>query len=288
MRALQIQKSLTKRDERSISKYLATIAKFKVLSPEEELELFQAYQAGDTAAKEKIIQHNLRFVVSVAKQYQHTGLKLADLINEGNIGLIKATQRFDPSRGFKFISYAVWWIRQSILVAIKERSRKIRLPGNVQTQIQRIEAVQERIRQFEEREASLEEIVDHTELDERTVKLYLESTQKITALDAPVTNDESYSRYQVMADAKIPLPDHHLTTRNSTHTALQLLLNELTPRQSTILRQYFGIGQSFPLSLTQIADNLNISKERARQIKDRGLLKLRTKIRRRGIEFSLS
>lgn len=288
MRALQIQKSLTKRDEKSIGRYLNNISKFSVLSPEEEVALFKAFQAGDPQAKEKIIQHNLRFVVSVAKQYQHMGLKLSDLINEGNIGLIKATHRFDPSRGFKFISYAVWWIRQSILVAIKERARKIRVPGNVQTQLQRIESVQQRVRQNEEREASLDELADETDMTKDTIKLYLESTQKVAALDAPVTNDESYSRYQVMADSKIPLPDHHLTTKSSTRKILKILLNELPPRQSTILRQYFGIGQSFPHSLTQIADNLDISKERARQIKDRGLLKLRTKIRRRGIEFSFS
>lgn len=282
MRALKIQKSLTRRDEKSIGRYLNAISKYEVLSPDEELQLFRAYEAGEEAALEKIIRHNLRFVVSVAKQYQHLGLGLADLINEGNIGLIKAGHRFDATKGFKFISYAVWWIRQCILVAVKEKARKIRLPGNVRQQIKQIEEAQLQIRQTEEREASLAEIADLTELKVNTIRDRLKAAQKIEALDAPLRQEDSYSRYQLMPDSNIPAPDHNLMTHTSRREAIQLLLDKLSPRHALVVKQYFGIGQAYPSSLSDIASNLNLSKERVRQVKDRALLRMRAHLMREG------
>lgn len=284
MRALKIQKSLTRRDEKSIGRYLNAISKYEVLSPDEELQLFRAYEAGEEAALEKIIRHNLRFVVSVAKQYQHLGLGLADLINEGNIGLIKAAHRFDATKGFKFISYAVWWIRQCILVAVKEKARKIRLPGNVRQQIKQIEEAQLQIRQTEEREASLAEIADLTELKVGTIRDRLKAAQKIEALDAPLRQEDSFSRYQRMPDSNIPAPDHNLMTHTSRREAIQLLLDKLSPRHALVVKQYFGIGQPYPSSLSDIASNLNLSKERVRQVKDRALLRMRAHLMKEGEE----
>lgn len=280
MRALKIQKSLTRRDEKSIGRYLNAISKYAVLSPDEELQLFRQVEVGDEAALEKVIRHNLRFVVSVAKQYQHMGLGLADLINEGNIGLIKAAHRFDSTKGFKFISYAVWWIRQCILVAIKEKARKIRLPGNVRQQIKHIEEAQLQIRQTEEREATLAEIADLTDLKVDTIRDRLKASQNIEALDAPLRQEDSFSRYQLMSDSNIPAPDHELMTHTSRREAIQLLLDKLSPRHALVVKQYFGIGQAYPSSLSDIASNLNLSKERVRQVKDRALIRMRAHLRR--------
>ncbi len=275
MRALKISKSITRRDQKSLEKYLAEIAKYDILTPEQELELFQRYRKGDEHALEKILRHNLRFVVSVAKQYQDMGMWLGDLVSEGNIGMIKAAKRFDETKGFKFISYAVWWIRQSILQAINEKGRMIRLPLNVNSNtskvmIKRIEFVQKN-----EREPSIAELAKLTELSNDVVQKCLRAYAKCQSLDAPLSDDSDDSMVNLIEDHNIRKPDHELAVEESRRQEVESLINSLPPRQKTIISMYFGIGHSRPSSLSDIADHFGLSRERVRQIKDRSLRKLR-------------
>lgn len=277
MRALVITNSITRRDEKSIEKYLMEISRYEVLTPEGELGLFHQHRRGDADALEKIIAHNLRFVVSVAKQYQHLGLALGDLINEGNIGLIKAAQRFDESRGFKFISYAVWWIRQSILEAITRKARKIRLPANQQSSSMKIMREVEYFLQEHNRRPSAEEIVEATGFTNQTVQKSLESYQKCSSLDAPVDSDSDATIGQMMADHLLPSPDHQLMERESRQIEVQEMLETLPPRTRTVVSLYYGIGCKAPQSLDEIGDYVGLSRERVRQIKERGLRRLRAR-----------
>ena len=280
MRALSITTSITRRDEKSLDKYLSEISKHEVLSPQEELKLFKEYKSGDEAAFSKILHHNLRFVVSVAKQYQDIGLKLGDLINEGNIGLIKAAQRFDETKGFKFISYAVWWIRQSILQAINEKGRSIRLPLNLNSISTKVKSKRDEILQRKEREPSINELAEATELPRKTVAKCLQTINKCRSLDAPIKEDSDQSLVNMMVDSSIPDPDFKLAIRESQHTEVQELLKLLPPRQARIISLYYGIGLRNALTLSDISEIFGLSRERVRQIRDRGLLKLRMRARK--------
>lgn len=289
MRALVITHNITRRDSMSIEKYLNEVSKYDVLTPEEELRLFRRYKEGDEMAFQKIIRSNLRFVISVAKQYQHTGLSLDDLINEGNIGLIKAAQRFDETRGFKFISYAVWWIRQSILQAIGEKSKKIRLPANYQSRIQEVVRTRNELYQQLEREPSLAEIAAVTELKESDIENCLRDVKYCKSLDEPVgDDDDSASLEEMLADAVLPSPDSDLVGTESLRIELTELLGALSTREAEILSMYFGLNRKQPLSLQDISDYLDLSRERVRQIKDRALRKLKRKIFNEGMVFSVN
>lgn len=289
MRALVITHNITRRDSMSIEKYLNEVSKYDVLTPEEELRLFRRYKDGDQAAFQKIVRSNLRFVISVAKQYQHTGLSLDDLINEGNIGLIKAAQRFDETRGFKFISYAVWWIRQSILQAIGEKSKKIRLPANYQSRIQEVVRTRNELYQELEREPSLAEIAAVTDLKESDIENCLRDVKYCKSLNEPVGEDEdSASLEEMLSDQVLPSPDADLVGTESLRIELTELLGSLSPREAEILSMYFGLNRKQPLSLQDISDHLDLSRERVRQIKDRALRKLKRKIFNEGMVFSVN
>ncbi|MEN0002818.1 MAG: RNA polymerase sigma factor RpoD/SigA [Bacteroidota bacterium] len=275
MRALVITNSITRRDERSIEKYLNEIAKYEVLSPEEELRLFQRIREGDDVALQKIINHNLRFVVSVAKQYQHVGLKLGDLINEGNIGLIKAAKRFDETKGFKFISYAVWWIRQSILQSISERSREIRIPQNQQAQVSKLLQKRTELIQKLEREPSMAELANATELTESFIRQHLLNADVTTSLDARIDSEGDTTLSQLMEDSQIKKPDYNLMVTESQRLQVEQLLHTLPTRTSTIIKLYFGIDRGQSMTLKDISELLGLSRERVRQIMERGLRKLR-------------
>ena len=275
MRSLKITKSVTRRDEKSLVSYLADISKYDVLSPEQELDLFNRFGNGDKKALQEIISHNLRFVVSVAKKYQHTGLWLGDLINEGNIGLIKAAHRFDTSRGFKFISYAVWWIRQCIIQAINEKGRSIRLPSNHQSIASKINKIEISFLQRHERKPTISELAEIIGLQPKTVEKCKEFYKKCRSLDAPVKADSDLTLTQQMRDKEIPDPDFKLAVRDSQKKEVNHLLNKLPAKEAKVLSLYFGIEKKHPMTLDDIGDHFGISKERVRQIKERGLRKLR-------------
>jgi len=280
MRALKITRSITRRDQKSLEKYLAEIAKYDILTPDQELDLFKRYRQGDSTALTKILRHNLRFVVSVAKQYQDMGMWLGDLINEGNIGMIKAAQRFDETKGFKFISYAVWWIRQSILQAINEKGRMIRLPLNVNSNTSKVMIKRFEILQRKEREPTTAELAKATGLSKEVVEKCMRSYAKCKSLDAPLTDDSEDSMVNLLEDSNIRKPDYDLAVKESQQQEVQHLINTLPPRQKTIIAMYFGIGQPRSSSLSDIADYFGLSRERVRQIKDRSLRKLRMKAMR--------
>lgn len=275
MRALKITSAITRRDEKSLEKYLTEISGYDVLTPEEEYALFRDYRSGDEEALSKLVLHNLRFVVSVAKKYQHMGLWLGDLINEGNIGLIKAATRFDETRGFKFISYAVWWIRQSILQSINEKSRKIRIPQNLQSQISKIMAKRAEILQKEEREPSVEELALALEMKPEVVEKCFEAYQKITSIDAPIRYDSDESMVAFMEDENIETPDYSLSVEETQKEEVREMLKKLPQREATVISMYYGIGIERPISLNDIAEYIGLSRERVRQIKDKAVTKLR-------------
>jgi RNA polymerase primary sigma factor len=286
MRALKITQTITRRDEKSLEKYLSEISRYDVLSPEEEVELFRRFRSGDERAIEKIINHNLRFVVSVAKQYQIPGLWLGDLVNEGNIGLIKAAYKFDETKGFKFISYAVWWIRQSILQALNEKARKIRIPLNLQGIANKVIAKRTELLQKNEREPSIEELAEATELKVSEVKRSLKTYKMCSSLDAPLSEDGENSLTNVLEDTSIEQPDFQLSVQESQKKEVRELLKCLPPRQATVLQLYFGIGHKHPLSLNDISEHIGVSRERVRQIKDKGLRMLRGQASKMAVTFN--
>jgi RNA polymerase primary sigma factor len=286
MRALKIEHSITRRDEKSLEKYLSEIARHDVLTPEEEAQLFYRIQEGDERALSKIVLHNLRFVVSVAKQYQNTGLWLGDLINEGNIGLIKAARRFDVSRGFKFISYAVWWIRQSILQAINDKGRKIRIPSNQQAVSTKVQRAWNSFLQEFERKPSIAELAEATGFTEAKVRQSLANRQRCASIDAHIKEGEDTTLVQLLEDEETVSPDHELVVNESQQEMVRALLANLPANEATVLTLYYGIDQKHPLSLSDIGNHIGVSRERARQIKDKGLRKLR--IRSRDLDPILS
>lgn len=274
MRQLKIAKQLTNREDLSLDKYLAEIAKEKLISIEEELELAQRIKRGDKQALEQLVRANLRFVVSVAKQYQHQGLKLTDLINEGNLGLIKAAEKFDETRGFKFISYAVWWIRQSILQAVAEQSRIVRIPLNVVGSLKKINSSLSRFEQENGTEASPEEISDLIGISAEKINHILRSSNRHTSFDAPfIGGGENNCLLDLLCDQDAETADSGLMNE-SLKQEIQKALSFLDEREEKILRMFFGIGCR-EQTLDEIGKTLGLTQERVRQIKEKSLRKLK-------------
>lgn len=275
MRQLKITKSITNRESQSLEKYLQEIGKVDLLTPEEEVDLAKRIKQGDQIALEKLTKANLRFVVSVAKQYQNQGLSLSDLINEGNLGLIKAAQRFDETRGFKFISYAVWWIRQSILQALAEQSRIVRLPLNKVGSLNKINKAFSELEQTFEREPSPEELAELLEITTDEVETTLGVAARHVSMDAPFVEGEDNSLLDVLENNSMPGTDTHLEYADSLRREIERSLGTLTDRQCDVIKLYFGIGVEHPMSLEDIGDKFGLTRERVRQIKDKAINKLR-------------
>ncbi|MES2881690.1 MAG: RNA polymerase sigma factor RpoD/SigA [Bacteroidota bacterium] len=275
MRQLKITKSITNRESQSLEKYLQEIGKVELITPEEEVRLARLIKQGDQKALDRLTKANLRFVVSVAKQYQSQGLSLPDLINEGNLGLIKAAQRFDETKGFKFISYAVWWIRQSILQALAEQARIVRLPLNKVGLTNRIQKAFSQLEQEFEREPSAEELAELLGMDLDEVVNTLGINVRHVSVDTPLSEGEESTLLDVLvnnnADKTDALLDHH----QSLKTEIDRSLQTLTERQKEVVCYFFGIGVDHPLSLEDIGERYNLTRERVRQIKDKAITKLR-------------
>jgi RNA polymerase primary sigma factor len=276
MRQLKITKSITNRESQSLEKYLQEIGKVDLLTPEEEVELAKRIKQGDQTALERLTKANLRFVVSVAKQYQNQGLSLSDLINEGNLGLIKAAQRFDETRGFKFISYAVWWIRQSILQALAEQSRIVRLPLNKVGSLNKINKAFSELEQNFEREPSAEELASLLEIPTEEVETTLGVAARHVSMDAPFVDGEDNSLLDVLENIHSPKTDQELEYTESLRMEIERSLSTLTDRQMDVIKLYFGIGVEHPMSLEDIGDKFGLTRERVRQIKDKAINKLRS------------
>ncbi|HEY9082470.1 MAG: RNA polymerase sigma factor rpoD [Flavobacteriales bacterium BRH_c54] len=276
MRQLKITQQVTNRETISLEKYLQDISKLDMITADEEVELARKIKAGDMNALEKLVRANLRFVISVSKQYQNQGLTLPDLINEGNIGLIKAAERFDETRGFKFISYAVWWIRQSILQAIAEQARIVRLPLNKIGNISKINKAFTSLEQFHEREPSVEEIADLLDITTNEVSDFLKISGRHISVDAPLSdNEDSGSMLDLMSDENVlNSPDKELTNE-SLRSEIERSLSTLSPREATVLKMYYGIGYKNPLTLDEIGRSLDLTRERVRQIKEKSLRRLK-------------
>ena len=276
MRQLKITKSITNRESQSLEKYLQEIGKVELISPEEEVKLALLIRQGNQQALDKLTKANLRFVVSVAKQYQNQGLTLPDLINEGNVGLIKAAQRFDETRGFKFISYAVWWIRQSILQALAEQSRIVRLPLNKVGLTNRISKAFSLLEQEFEREPSAEEIAYFLEVDVAEVTATLGASIRHVSMDQPFSEGEDGSLLDVLENPNAESTDLYIAFSASLSEEINRSLSTLTERQKEVIRYFFGIGVDHALSLEDIGERYNLTRERVRQIKDKAINKLRT------------
>ena len=274
MRQLKITKQVTNRETASLDKYLQEIGKVDLITAEEEVELAQRIKAGDQIALEKLTKANLRFVVSVAKQYQNQGLTLPDLINEGNLGLIKAAQRFDETRGFKFISYAVWWIRQSILQALAEQSRIVRLPLNKIGSINKINKTYASLEQKYEREPSADEIANVLEISANDVRESQRNSGRHISMDAPLVDGEDSNLYDVIMSGESPNPDDSLIN-DSLRTEIERSLTTLTEREADVIRLYFGLGSKHAMTLEEIGEKFDLTRERVRQIKEKGIRRLK-------------
>tara|TARA_B100000780_G_scaffold262416_1_gene215531 strand:+ start:1044 stop:1907 length:864 start_codon:yes stop_codon:yes gene_type:complete len=274
MRQLKITKQVTNRETASLDKYLQEIGKVDLITAEEEVELAQRIREGDQIALEKLTKANLRFVVSVAKQYQNQGLSLPDLINEGNLGLIKAAQRFDETRGFKFISYAVWWIRQSILQALAEQSRIVRLPLNKIGSINKINKAYASIEQEEERAPSANEIATFLDMSESDVKESQRNSGRHVSMDAPLVEGEDSNLYDVLRSGESPNPDRDLLN-DSLSIEIERALETLTPREADVIRLYFGLDSKQSLTLEEIGERFDLTRERVRQIKEKAIRRLK-------------
>ncbi len=274
MRQLKITKQVTNRETASLDKYLQEIGKVDLITADQEVELAQRIKAGDQVALEKLTKANLRFVVSVAKQYQNQGLTLPDLINEGNLGLIKAAKRFDETRGFKFISYAVWWIRQSILQALAEQSRIVRLPLNKIGSINKINKMYAFLEQENERPPSAEEIAKKLDMTISDVKESMKNSGRHVSMDAPLIQGEDSNLYDVLNTGESPNPD-----KNLMHDSLKIeiirALDTLTPREADVVQLYFGLGEQHPMTLEEIGETFDLTRERVRQIKEKAIRRLK-------------
>ena len=274
MRQLKITKQVTNRETASLDKYLQEIGRVELITAEEEVELAQKIKAGDERALDKLTKANLRFVVSVSKQYQNQGLTLPDLINEGNLGLIKAAKRFDETRGFKFISYAVWWIRQSILQALAEQSRIVRLPLNKIGSINKINKAYAVLEQKYERPPTPEEISELVELSITEVKQSLKNTGRHISMDAPLIEGEDSSLYDVMGSEDSPNPDAELMLE-SLREEIRRALDTLTPREADVVSSYFGLNGGYAMTLEEIGEKFDLTRERVRQIKEKAIRRLK-------------
>lgn len=279
MRQLKISQSITYRDSQSLEKYLSEIAKVDMIAPEEEAVLARKIRKGDNNALQKLVSANLRFVVSVAKQYPNTYLSLNDLVNEGNLGLIKAAQRFDESRGFKFISYAVWWIRQSIIQAIAEQSRLIRLPVNRSAALNKLNRTFAQLEQQYEREPTADELSDSMQIHVDEIRVTQKSGTRHVSMDAPFREGEEQSFHDVLGDTLLVRTDNSVSYTDSLSIDMERMMGCLTGIQKQIVKLYFGIGKKEPMRLESIAVEMGLTKERIRQIKDKALVKLRASSR---------
>ena len=274
MRQLKITKQVTNRETASLDKYLQEIGKVELITAEEEVQLAQRIRQGDQSALEKLTKANLRFVVSVSKQYQNQGLSLPDLINEGNLGLIKAAQRFDETRGFKFISYAVWWIRQSILQALAEQSRIVRLPLNKIGSINKINKAFSKLEQEYEREPIAEEIAELLEMTENDVKESMKNSGRHISMDAPLVQGEESNMYDVLRSNDSPSPEAGLIN-DSLRKEIDRALSTLTSREADVIKYYFGLNGEHAMTLEEIGEKFDLTRERVRQIKEKAIRRLK-------------
>jgi len=275
MRQIKITISITSRESQSLDKYLQEISKIDLLLPDEESILAGLIKKGDPVALDRLVKANLRFVVSVAKQYQNKGFSLSDLINEGNVGLIKAAYRFDQTRGFKFISYAVWWIRQSILQALAEQARIVRLPVNKVGLTNKISQAYSKLEQEFEREPSAEELASALHLETSEVLDTMVVSRRHVSIDQPISTTEDATFMDIFQDKNAPRTDEMLVAEDSLNIEIERTLNSLTERQKEVVSYFFGIGVEQPLSLEDIGQRYNLTRERVRQIKDKALSQLR-------------
>jgi RNA polymerase primary sigma factor len=276
MRQLKITKSITNRESQSLEKYLQEIGKVELITAEEEVQLAERIRLGDQKALDRLTRANLRFVVSVAKQYQNQGLSLPDLINEGNLGLIKSARRFDETKGFKFISYAVWWIRQSILQALAEQARIVRLPLNKVGLSSRINKAYSQLEQEFEREPTAEELSELLNIDIEEISSTLGISARHVSMDSPLSEGEEGTLIDVMQNPNASMADQEIEHNQSLHTEIDRSLNTLTDRQQEVIRYFFGIGVDHPMSLEDIGARFNLTRERVRQIKDKAINKLKS------------
>jgi len=274
MRQLKITKQVTNRETASLDKYLQEIGKVELITAEEEVELARRIKNGDKEALEKLTKANLRFVASVSKQYQNQGLSLPDLINEGNLGLIKAAQRFDETRGFKFISYAVWWIRQSILQALAEQSRIVRLPLNKIGSINKINKAYAKLEQEHEREPDALEIAEMLDIPESEVKESIRNSGRHISMDAPLIQDEENTLYDVLRSDDTNTPEKELMVE-SLRKEIDRAISTLTPREADVVRLYFGLNSKHPMTLEEIGEKFDLTRERVRQIKEKAIRRLK-------------
>jgi len=275
MRQLKITKQVTNRETASLDKYLQEIGRVDLITADQEVDLARRIKEGDQTALEKLVKANLRFVVSVSKQYQNQGLTLPDLINEGNLGLIKAAQRFDETRGFKFISYAVWWIRQSILQALAEQSRIVRLPLNKIGSINKINKAFSALEQEHGRPPTVEEIADALEITLNEVKQSMANSGRHVSMDAPLKDEDGSSNmYEVMTSDSNPKPDRELMTE-SLRREIERSLSTLTVREADVVRLYFGLSGKHPMTLEEIGERFDLTRERVRQIKEKAIRRLK-------------
>ena len=275
MRQLKITQSITnRRESHTLEKYFTEVSGVPMITPDEEVRLAKEIKKGNQDALDKLVRANLRFVVSVAKQYQNQGLTLPDLINEGNLGLIKAAKRFDETRGFKFISYAVWWIRQSILQALAEQSRIVRLPLNKIGSINKINKTFAFLEQAHEREPSAEEIAKELDMTVNDVKESLKNSGRHVSMDAPLVEGEDSNLYDVLNSGESPNPDRSLL-HESLKTEIERALETLTPREADVVRLYFGLGEQHAMTLEEIGETFDLTRERVRQIKEKAIRRLK-------------
>lgn len=283
---MRIVKQFTNRENQSLDKYLQEIGKVELLTPEQEIDLAIRMKKGDQAAMELLTKANLRFVVSVAKQYQNQGLSLGDLINEGNLGLIKAVRRFDETRGFKFISYAVWWIRQSILQALAEQSRIVRLPLNRVGALNKIGKTYSNLKQEFEREPSADEIAQALEMDIDEVSNTLKISGKHVSVDAPFNSNDENSLLDIIENEEQPAPDTELITE-SLKTEIKNVLGTLPEREAEVIKLYFGLEGEYAMTLEEIGEKFNLTRERVRQIKEKAIRRLRHNSRSKNLKTYL-
>jgi RNA polymerase primary sigma factor len=280
MRQLKITKSITNRESQSLEKYLQEIGKVELISPEEEVNLAERIKKHDQKALDRLVKANLRFVVSVAKQYQNQGLSLPDLINEGNLGLIKAALRFDETKGFKFISYAVWWIRQSILQSLAEQSRIVRLPLNKVGLTNRISKAYQQLEQEFEREPTAEELAFVLELETEEVSSAINVATRHISMDTPIVDGEDNTLADILENPNAEKADYRIDHCESLKMEVERSLETLSQRQKEVVCYFFGIGQEDPLSLEDIGHKFNLTRERVRQIKDKAITRLKSASRK--------
>ena len=288
MRQLKIAKQVTNRETASLDKYLQEIGRVELIAADEEVRLAQRIREGDKVALERLTKANLRFVVSVAKQYQNQGMSLPDLINEGNLGLIKAAERFDETRGFKFISYAVWWIRQSILQALAEQARIVRLPLNKIGTINKINRAYSELEQRFERPPSAEEMAEHLECSVQDVRNSIKNSGRHVSMDAPLVADDasSSSMYDILPNDSLPGPEKGLVVE-SLRKDIERSLSTLTSREGDVVRLYFGLGGKHPMTLEEIGESFELTRERVRQIKEKAIRRLKHTSRSRMLKAYL-